>query len=348
MNAFRVFVRKAISMAAAMIIFISCTHFREDAVQEKSPQSSSTERIYSNPVLDGNFPDPFVLRAGDGYHLYATNGTLGNIQHAFSRDLVNWRISGDVLPILPVWAKGGLTWAPEVIEINDRYLMYYTLRDKATNVQCISVASSDKPEGPFVDLSTGPFINQPEIGGSIDASPFRDADGSLYLYWKNDGNALGMFTTIYAQKLSPDGFVLQGERRELMMNDRLWEGNVVEAPTMHEEGGYYYLLYSASDYASDLYGVGYAVGPSPMGPFKKSPSNPLIASMGAVAGPGHQCIVKDAAGTDWLVYHAWTAPHIGDAEGVRSARIDPIVFSDGKITFEGPSEDLRSAPVGLR
>lgn len=36
---------------------------------------------------------------------------------------------------------------------------------------------------------TKPLVCQHGDGGSIDASPFGDGDGSLYLHWKNDGNA---------------------------------------------------------------------------------------------------------------------------------------------------------------
>jgi hypothetical protein len=32
------------------------------------------------------------------------------------------------------------------------FLMYYTVRDTALAMQCISVATSDTPVGPFVDL----------------------------------------------------------------------------------------------------------------------------------------------------------------------------------------------------
>ena len=33
-----------------------------------------------------------------------------------------------------------------------------------------------------------PLVCQTALGGSIDPDPFRDSDGILYLYFKNDGN----------------------------------------------------------------------------------------------------------------------------------------------------------------
>ncbi|GGJ33215.1 glycoside hydrolase family 43 protein [Deinococcus roseus] len=300
---------------------------------------------YQNPVLNINFPDPFVLKTSEGYYAYATNGEGRDIQMAFSKDLVNWEVKGDALGGLPFWAQGGLTWAPEVIQNEGKYLMYYTLRDRESNYQCISIAESDSPAGPFKDTSDKPLICQADEGGSIDASPFRDQNGDLYLYWKNDGNAIGFLTYIYGQKLSKDGKTLLDKPVQLIHNRELWEGNLVEAPTMHYQEGYYYLLFSASDFASDLYGVGYAVGKSPLGEFKKFEDNPIVYSVGEVAGPGHQTVTTDDAGNTWLVYHAWTAGFTGDDVGKRTMRIDPIQFKDGKVSFKEPTLSEQEGPV---
>ena len=40
-----------------------------------------------------------------------------------------------------------------------------------------------------MDMSTAPLIYQLSLGGSIDPSPFVDADGAAYLVWKADANA---------------------------------------------------------------------------------------------------------------------------------------------------------------
>ena len=66
-------------------------------------------------------------------------------------------------------------------------------------------AVAANPKGPFVDSRTEPLVCQTDQGGTIDASPFRDADGKLYLYYKSDGNAVGKRTIIWGQRLSDDG-----------------------------------------------------------------------------------------------------------------------------------------------
>ena len=56
------------------------------------------------------------------------------------------------------------------------------------------------PGGPYVDAGAGPLVYESDAGGSIDAHPFTDADGNRYLYWKNDGNAVGVDTWISAAR----------------------------------------------------------------------------------------------------------------------------------------------------
>lgn len=67
-------------------------------------------KVYANPVLDADFPDPAVVRAPDGYYYaYGTqgerNGKWNNIQLARSADLVTWEHVGDALPAKPEWAS---------------------------------------------------------------------------------------------------------------------------------------------------------------------------------------------------------------------------------------------------
>ena len=231
-----------------MLLLAACTQGEPAATSV--PLATATlepEAVFQNPVLRENFADPFILEVEATYWLYATNGSGKNISLARSTDLVSWKILGDAMPALPKWAKltGGLVWAPEVIKIGEQYLMYYTARDKASDKQCVGVAVSDKPEGKFKDQNLQPLVCQSQEGGTIDASPFRDQDGKLYLYYKNDGNCCSMATYIYVQELAADGLSLVGEPLRLIRNDQLWEGHVIEAPTMFEHDGRYYLFFSA-------------------------------------------------------------------------------------------------------
>src|SRR5690242_19719628 len=154
-----------------------------------APTPAATGPTFKNPVLASDFPDPFVLKVDNLYYAYATNGAGKNIQRATSPDLVHWSMKGDAMPALASWARigGNLVWAPEVIPVGGKYVMYYTARDKASDKQCVGVAVSDTPDGRFKDSNDHPLVCQADQGGTIDPDPFQDGD-KLYLYFKNDGN----------------------------------------------------------------------------------------------------------------------------------------------------------------
>ena len=295
-----------------------------------------------NPVYDANFADPFVLAAGDGYLAFATNGPIGHIQTLRSSDLVSWEQVGDALPSLPAWSTAGKIWAPEVAAVGDRYVMYYTTADDKSGRQCVSVAVASKPEGPYADDSTAPLICQAADGGSIDASPFTDADGQRYLYWKNDGNAIGVDTWIYGQKLSADGLKLTGEPKRLFKQDLPWEGNLVEAPFMWRRGSAYHLFYSANAYDKADYAVGHARCESPLGPCTKS-GDPILKTSDDAAGPGHNMVIsKD--GRDWFVYHAWDPAAVGQDPPGRTMWLSELTWPDDKPVVQPPARDIPTRP----
>ena len=55
---------------------------------------------------------------------------------------MTWELLHDALPALPGWAQlgGSFVWAPEVMQVGEQFIMYYTARDKEADVQCIGVA----------------------------------------------------------------------------------------------------------------------------------------------------------------------------------------------------------------
>ena len=287
---------------------------------------------FTNPVYDRNFPDPYVLEADGTYYAYATNDAGKEVQTLTSTDLVTWKPGKDALPELGKWAYPGKTWAPEVLALDDdSYVLYYTAN---AGGQCIGRAVSKTPAGPFVDRWPQPLVCQRAEGGSIDASAFRDDDGSLYLLWKNDGNAIGKPTYIYSQRLSSDGTKLVGRATRLVKNDEGWEGAVVEAPTLWKEEGRYYLFFSANQFDSDFYAVGYATCDGPAGPCRDAPENPILKTACRASGPGHQTLLRDDDGETWIVYHAW--PPGGMLEK-RVMWVDRVEWKDGKPDVVGPT-----------
>ena len=288
-------------------------------------------RRLSSPVYDGDFPDPFVLRVGGGYYAYATQTGTVNVQVMESPDLDDWEYRGDALPELPPWAAPGRTWAPAVLVREGACVLYYAVSSGAAGRQCISVATADDPAGPFVDRSAGPMIFQAERGGSIDPSPFVDTDGTPYLLWKSDDNAIGRTPRLWGAPLQADGLALAGEPVELLCAGAAWEKPLVEAPSLVRVGDSYGLFYSGGWWESDGYAVGFATGAAPLGPFRRATgTGPWLASAPGMAGPGGAEVFTDAAGGWRIAFHAWTPPRVGyDNGGVRSLWIEPLRFEDG-------------------
>jgi beta-xylosidase len=293
--------------------------------------SGGTE-LTTAPAYQSDFPDPFILRGGKHYYAYGSQSGAMNVQVMRSSDRATWTRSRDALPELPAWAESGGTWAPTVLPRHHGYVLYYTVRHRASGRQSISVATATSPDGPFADASSGPLIFQSDRGGSIDPSPFVDGDGTAYLLWKSDGNAVGRTTRLWGAQLRPDGLSLAGPAVELLSQDAAWEAPIVEAPALIRVADRYYLFYSGGWWESEQASVGYATAEAPLGIYLKATRDqPWIASRPRAAGPGGPQFFTDADGQVWMAYHAWEPGRVGYAVGgVRSLWIDRVGFTDGR------------------
>ena len=260
-----------------------------DTVTTPAPHAAPAA---TNPVWPSNFPDPQILPDGRGWVAIATNGNGMNVQTILSDDLATWTQGSDALPQVASWthARQGVGARGAPLR-RPKWVMYYTTMAPDPAIQCIGLAVADDPEGPYRDTSSKPLVCEQDQGGSIDASPFVAKDGTAYLYWKNDGNAVGVDTWISVQRLSADGLRLEGQPKRLLRQDLPWEGQLVEAPFVWERDGVFHLFYSANDYGSDKYAVGHATATSPTGPFTKDP-DPVLTSTDVAAGPGHCALLE--------------------------------------------------------
>ena len=313
-------------------------------IPEPTPTLIPTPATFTNPVLDQDFPDPDVLKVSNVYYAYATNANDLNIQSARSIDLVHWDVLGDALPELPAWAvqEFGWAWAPEVFSPGEgQYVMYFTARFAIgfDGMQCIGVAMAKGPDDAFISSNPEPFICQTDQGGSIDPSAFVDSDGQHYVLWKNDGNSRGGKSWLYIQKTSADGLTLQGEPQRLLSVDQLWEGVLVEAPTLWRQDGKYYLFYSANAYNDRRYAAGYAVADDVLGPYVKA-EGPLLKTdlTAGLVGPGGQDILTGPRGGTWIVFHGW-AP-----DGYRRLYLAPIDWQNGAPVLELDGRDPLPVP----
>lgn len=298
--------------------------------------------LYANPVVDTDCPDPGVMKDGATYYMACTSGGAANAYPLRrSTDLVNWTRIGSVMlqANKPTWASGDF-WAPELHKVGSQYIAYFSARH-TNGVFAIGAATSALPQGPYIARNT-PLL-QTGSPGVIDVHFFEAPNGARYLLWKPDSNAIGQQTSIRIQPLAADGLSLTGSPTTLLVNDRAWEGNLIEGPWMIHRNGFYFLFYSANGYASPNYAVGVARATSPTGPFTKR-ATPILVTRGAWAGPGHGSIVPGPSG-DWVhVFHAWQAGNVGQPPG-RLVLVDRVTFeNDWPVMHAGPSTGSQPMP----
>ncbi|MFC7550351.1 glycoside hydrolase family 43 protein [Plantactinospora sp. GCM10030261] len=327
----------------AAVLLAGCSSSGSSAEPDPPAAGENDPSMFTNPVYAKDSPDPQAIRVGDTWYLFHTNAEAQNVPVLTSPDLVSWTPAGDALPTLGAWAQTGKTWAPEVIELETgRYALYYTAARQG-GPQCIGRAVATAPQGPYTDDSTEPLICQADIGGAIDASPFRDTDGSLWLLWKNDGNAVGDDTWLWSQRLTPDGLTLTGEPAKLLKQTEQWEGELVEGPFFWRREGKLHLFFAANAYHNFSYAEGYAVCESPTGPCTKATENPILKSTDAASGPGHGSMVEKD-GRTWLLYHAWPPGAEGAVEPGRQLWLSEVTWVDGKPQVRPPSKDPQPRP----
>ena len=93
---------------------------------------------------------------------------------------------------------------------------------------------------------------------------------------------------------------------------------------------------------SQEYAIGYAIAPSPLGPFIKYDGNPIIQKGDNIFGPGHCSVTKASDGQLWMVYHQQKK---GSRGWNRIICIDPLWFDDqGILHGKATRGKVRAAP----
>lgn len=310
------------------------------------------DRFYENPLQVAEIGDPFILPAGGRYYLFATGGTVGyNVWQ--SDDLRSFTNRQKAFRKAD-WASGDY-WAPEVYEHQGSYYMFFSARRKADSSLRVGVAVATQPEGPYTDPLGQPLF---DFGyAAIDASLFIDEDGTPYLYYSRDcsENLVGHRheSHVYVVRLADDLLSIKGEAQLLTVPDLPWElhsGDWLwnEGPSVLAHEGRYYLFYSANYFASEEYGVGYAVSDSPLGPFVKPEGNHLMTFFEddrgiQISGPGHNSFFQ-AGGELFTAYHTHRYPQA--PSGNRQLNYDRAGYhADGSAYINGPSLGQRLLPL---
>ena len=283
----------------------------------------SCDKISSNlPIAD-----PYILNYDGTYYAYGTRGN--GFEVYISDDLKHWK-RGEKLALSPKDSWGTKWyWAPEVyyVKSKNKFYMFYSVDEH------ICVATSDSPEGPFVQDKKEPIWDEK----SIDTSLFIDDDGTPYLYFVRftGGNVIWV-----AEMKSDLKSIKKKTLKQCISAEDGWEtvrDRVAEGPSILKRNGMYYLIYSANHYQSQDYAVGYATATSPLGPWKKYTGNPILRRDQKVAsglfGTGHGAPFVCNDGSYKYIFHAhWSESKVAP----RTSFIADFTFADdGSISIGG-------------
>ncbi len=279
------------------------------------------------PAIRGHLAahDPStVVWCGDRHYVFSTGR---GIQSKSSRGLVYWESGPTVFAVPPAWTTAavpgfdGTFWAPDVILLNGKYHVYYSVSTWGSQVSAIGLATNptlDARDPAYVWTDHGPVIQSGNGSpyNAIDPSVLQDSSGRLWMafgsYWKG----------IYVVELDPaTGLPTSSDPTAY----RVAYNDSIEAACLYQRAGYSYLFVNWGSCCSGVnstYHIRVGRSRTPTGPFVDRRGIDLVDRGGTLflegtgkhAGPGHVGILSQA-GQDWFSYHyydanAWAA-HYG-------------------------------------
>lgn len=245
-----------------------------------------------------------ILKCKDTYWLFATgNGIVSR----YSKELVTWTNGPAVFTNLLSWATNavpgnrGHLWAPDVIFITNRYLLYYSVSTWGKNTSAIGLATNvtlDPGDPNYCWTDCGPVIQSTPADNfnAIDPAVFRDTDGTLWLvfgsFWS--GIKLIQLDPATGKRIAPDSPIYSLAWKEQ-----------IEAPYICRHGDYYYLFVNwgfCCRGTNSTYNIRVGRSRSITGPYfdkdgvdmLKGGGSLVLDSFGPFIGPGHAAVFTAA------------------------------------------------------
>jgi len=281
---------------------------------------------YSNPILQGFYPDPSIVRVGRDYYL--VNSTFiwfPGIPVFHSRDLVNWTQIGNAIDRSSQLNFAKLnTWqgvyAPDISFHAGTFYIINTCVPCGGNF----VITAKNPAGPWSEPTWLPI-------DGIDTSLFFDEDGSAWIINNGPPEEKPRYEghrAIWLQQFDTKQMKLIGPRKVLIDSGVHPEENPIwiEGPHIFRKDGAYYLIAAEGGTAEGHSEVVFR-SDKVTGPYVPFADNPILTQRDLKGSPitstGHASFVKTPSGDWWSVFL-----------GVRP--YDDQNFNTGRETFLMP------------
>ncbi len=288
-----------------------------------------------------------IVTDGKTYFVF---GTGPGIRVKLSSDLIHWTNAGSVFSRPPEWTRAavpgfrGSFWAPDIVRVNGKYLLYYSVSAWGKPTSAIGLATNptlDASATNFLWTDCGEIIGSTNgsIYNTIDPSVLLDTDGKFWLafgsYWQ------GIFLT----ELDPQTGLRIGPNAPLY---HLARNSSIEAACLTRHGQYYYLFVNWGQCCrgtNSTYEVRVGRSDKITGPYFDREGQPLtdgggslfLASSGRFIGPGHIGILHDH-GTDWFSYHYYDA----DSQGRSRLALGRLDWTSGwPVPVNDSTEDWK-------
>lgn len=248
---------------------------------------------------EGSVHDPSIIKVDDTYYVFGSH--LGV---AKTKDFMNWTtVAAGVNSSNPLfdnvveeleealeWAESDTLWAPDVIEMNGKFYMYYNACEGSSPRSAMGVAVADHIEGPYKDqgifLKSGMWNETSEDGkiynanihpNAVDPHAFLDKDGKLWLVYGSYSGGIFILEMDVATGLPLEG---QGYGEKLMGgNHSRMEGPYIQYVP---ETGYYYLYITFGGLGADGgYNMRVVRSENPDGPYVDAEGNDMTTVRGA-------------------------------------------------------------------
>src|SRR5690606_31048746 len=101
----------------------------------KPPEADPEEEVmYRNPVFEPILADPTVVRDPRTglFYAYGTEDNWGDgvgnrvVPIVSSENLTSWTLVGQAFSTKPNWKNSGNIWAPDVVYMDGKFVMYYS------------------------------------------------------------------------------------------------------------------------------------------------------------------------------------------------------------------------------
>jgi len=264
---------------------------------------------YGNPVLQGFYPDPSVIRVGDDYYLVnSTFAWFPGIPVLHSRDLVNWTQIGNAIDRSGQLNFDKMTmqqgvYAPDISWHVGKFYILNTCVGCGGNF----VITATNPAGPWSDPVWLPDVN------GIDTSLFFDDDGRAWIVHNGPPEGRPRYeghTAIWLHELDPKALKTIGAPRVLVDSGSHPERNPIwiEGPHLFKKDGFYYLI-AAEGGTEEGHSEVVFRSDKVAGPYAAYADNPILTQRdlpksrpSPITSTGHASFVRTQRGDWWAMF----------------------------------------------